>query len=984
MWTTTNPTPDPLEDLLAELLSLYEAGGPEAVEPLLARHPRHEHELRRHLSRLLGLGLLAGDEAAPPPEPRALPDQLGDFRLLRRLGGGGMGVVHLAEQRSLARLVALKLIRPELLWFDGARERFRREVDSIARLDHPGIVPVYAAGEDQSVPWLAMQYVPGATLDEVLRVLAGTPPERLEGRDLERSVRRVLAERPLPSTDTAPTPEAPTRPAAEHDWPTACCRVVRDVGLALQHAHRRGVLHRDVKPANIVLTADGRALLLDFGLASVQGSARLTASHSTLGSPAYMSPEQLRGDRDLDARADLYSLGLTLYELLTHHAPFALDSAEELRERVLSGSAPPPRHYNAAVGRDLDVVCRKAIAPERSARYRDVQAFVDDLDNVLASRPIQAQPPSALRRLRRWARRHPARATAAVAAFLLLFVAPSLFVLQQRAAHEEILRANRGLQRANAETTQALAVARRDRDRGREAVDVLLEQVANETLFDVPRMQHVRRRLLESARDFHERFLADGGDDPEARAQVAESALQVGFIDNELGRARDAERAAERALELTGTLAARPDASITTRLLHARARTARAKLLQQHGELNAAHEHLNEAAALTERIWCDAPGSAEAASHRLAVERTLILVLRQLGEHASADQRMQVLDAVWSDLQGRQPSPDENVQAFHQYFCALSDHALATESTTDADATLARCEALIRSAPLPLEELPGEVQLAHLRTEIVRSQLAARTGDRAAAERHLHRAIDGASPLLARNPDHANALRSVAAAQNGLMLLLSDDPSRAPECEQVLASAIATLRRLEAADPDIVENRANLAISMTNLGSMRLDAGDHAAARELFVEARERMERAVERVPTRESWHACLYNIVWFFAQACGELGDHTNGAAAAMDLAALRPDDARTQRIAAGLLAVATSGVASDPALDDERRTALDASLRHRAMELLRRAAKLGCTDVDWLRDGPAFAPLRDDAGFETVLREFERNHARAAPGVR
>jgi hypothetical protein len=171
------------------------------------------------------------------------------------------------------------------------------------------------------------------------------------------------------------------------------------------------------------------------------------------------------------------------------------------------------RARNAAVPRDLAIVCKKAIATDRRDRYASAEEFASDLGNVLASRPIAASPPGALRRAQRWTQRHPARAVTSVATALLLFVAPTVFLVQQSLA--------------NARIQAALDAARRDRDRGREAVSVLLQQVANEELFELPRMQGVRERLLLSARDFHERFLADGEDDSEAVAQAADSSFQV-------------------------------------------------------------------------------------------------------------------------------------------------------------------------------------------------------------------------------------------------------------------------------------------------------------------------------------------------------------------------------------------------------------------------------------------------------------------------
>ena len=365
----TQRLPQPgYEEVLVQALELLESQGSAGVERLLAAHPVHATRLRSHLSRLHGFGLLGAGTDAEPGElpsgekPRPFPERLGDFRLLRRLGGGGMGVVFLAEQESLGRTVALKLVRSEHLFFEGSRERFRREVDAIARLQHPGIVPVHAAGEDAGVPWLAMEHVRGASLDAVLHELAGRDPATLRGSDLRAAVLAAMAKVDPAATEphdggttSSSAPSSTTSSSGSHaplfqgPWLTTCLRLAQGVAEALQHAHDRGLLHRDVKPSNIMVTPDGRALLLDFGLA--------VANDSQLGTPAYMSPEQTRGEqRTLDARTDVYSLGITLYELLALQMPFAAPSAATTRELVLAGRLPNLRERNRAVPRDLELV----------------------------------------------------------------------------------------------------------------------------------------------------------------------------------------------------------------------------------------------------------------------------------------------------------------------------------------------------------------------------------------------------------------------------------------------------------------------------------------------------------------------------------------------------------------------------------------------------------------------------------------------------
>src|SRR5262245_58404638 len=297
------PVPeDPeVEELVVEALGEHESKGEAGLEAFYAAHPEHAGAVRERVERLRSHGFL-GSVADVEGSPR----KLGEVRLVERLGAGGMGVVYRAVQESLGREVALKPIRPEDLYFPGARDRFRREVEIIARLQHPGIVPIHTVGEEGGIPYFAMQLLQGATIDAKIRKLAGREPSTLTGRDL------------------APDPENPGYLFAG-TWEEACLRVIRQVADALHHAHERGVVHRDIKPSNVFLTSDGvsRAVLLDFGLAVTSAAAsKLTRTGSRLGSLHYMSPEQVRGGAAVSRATDVYSLGVTLYEMLTLRAPF--------------------------------------------------------------------------------------------------------------------------------------------------------------------------------------------------------------------------------------------------------------------------------------------------------------------------------------------------------------------------------------------------------------------------------------------------------------------------------------------------------------------------------------------------------------------------------------------------------------------------------------------------------------------------------------
>ncbi len=413
---------DPIERILLDCLEQPSPSRGEALARACSDHPELAAELRERFALVEQL-----EQETQAPE---FPAQIGPFDVLARLGGGGMGVVYRARERELGREVALKVVRPELLHFGNARERFRREVEAVARLQHPAIVPVYSVGEADGLPWLAMELVRGASLGELLTDLRGRRPERLIGADLAR----VLAQRA--GVDPDPVLQ---RALFAGSWIDVACRIVQRIAEALAHAHGLGILHRDVKPSNVMLTAEGQAKLVDFGLALRTDAQKLTRSGTQLGTDAYMSPEQVRGE-ELDPRSDVYALGVVLYELLALREAFVGANLVETQALVLGGRCVPLRQLNRTVPWDVETICSTAMDLDRRRRYRDAQAFAADLGRWLRRESIVARRPGLALRARRWVERHPTVAASALLGTLLLVGLPSGLLIQERAAREEIER----------------------------------------------------------------------------------------------------------------------------------------------------------------------------------------------------------------------------------------------------------------------------------------------------------------------------------------------------------------------------------------------------------------------------------------------------------------------------------------------------------------------------------------------------------------
>jgi WD40 repeat protein/serine/threonine protein kinase len=480
------------------------------VEDYAARHPEAADELRRVLRSVEVLHALTPDSA--PSDAGELPHlgQLGDYRILRQVGRGGMGIVYEAEQISLRRRVALKVL-PFASALDARRlQRFKNEALAVAHLDHPNIVAVLATGCERGVHFYAMRFVEGQTLADLIQSLREQAGRRTAGsKGKARPAGAAEGAGRQPSTVDEPRGgrQAPagadTRPVAALTTEVSNAsgtfvRLIANVGVqvaeGLEYAHQCGITHRDVKPANLLLDTHGAVCISDFGLAHVGTDGNLTMTGDLLGTLRYMSPEQVMAQRvPVDHRTDIYSLGVTLYELLTLQPPFDGRDRQEVLRQIAFDEPVPPRRRNRAVPADLETIVQKAMAKNPAERYPTARALADDLKRFLADQPIQARRPGPVQRLAKWARRHRAVVTTAAATLVLALAATTGLVWAERnrtaAAYEgerqQHRRAEENLQEAErqkqaAEGQKQLADQRRDeaerqRDRAQQ-LQLLAEQ----------------------------------------------------------------------------------------------------------------------------------------------------------------------------------------------------------------------------------------------------------------------------------------------------------------------------------------------------------------------------------------------------------------------------------------------------------------------------------------------------------------------------
>jgi WD40 repeat protein len=419
--STPNHEPDAkVDQVIAAYLRALDAGEQPDRDALLARHPAMAEELQAFFADLDGVEPLAaplrqavGQPVAPAAEaPTLAPGNpqteesllgrvryFGDYELREEIARGGMGVVYRARQLSLNRTVALKMILAGQLASAADVERFRREAESAANLDHPHIVPIYEVGEHEGQQYFAMKLVGGPSLSQKL-------------------------------------------PELQHE-PKAAARLVATIARAVHYAHQRGILHRDLKPGNVLLDKDGQPHVTDFGLAKrIEGDSRLTQSGAVVGTPSYMAPEQASGKKGLTVAADTYALGAILYECLTGRPPFRAETPLDTLMQVLEQDPEPPRRLNPKIDRDLETICLKCLRKEPEKRYNSAAALADDLERWQRGEPIEARPVRAPERLWRWCRRNPVVAMTTSLAAVALIVASAVVVLaaiRERAKEREQL-----------------------------------------------------------------------------------------------------------------------------------------------------------------------------------------------------------------------------------------------------------------------------------------------------------------------------------------------------------------------------------------------------------------------------------------------------------------------------------------------------------------------------------------------------------------
>ncbi len=591
---TGSPSADAqVAKLLQHYLEQIEAGAEPDRQQLLADHPELSDVLRDALD---GLDLVrqAAEESKPPPPGAAAADHepassrlpLGDFKILREIGRGGMGIVYEAEQLSLGRRVALKVL-PFAAALDSKQlARFKNEAAAAAQLHHSHIVPVFAVGSDRGVHYYAMQLIEGITMADLIRQMQRDERQRQQRQRIEPTRTQVdlpsdaaaaenapsqvdlfahesstkpyrphgpeRGEKPTPAANRASLPSQETRSFPEgltkavydsHATQPArekyrgLARLALQAAEALEYAHSMGVIHRDIKPANLLIDHRGHLWVTDFGLAHYRRSGDLTLSGDLMGTARYMSPEQTRGDRGrVDHHTDVYSLGVSLYELFTQRQAFTGQDWNDLLNQITHKEPKALRKIRPDLPPEMEIIVQKAMAKNPLERYATAGDLAEDLRRFLDDRPILAKKPSMFNILGKWARRH--RSLLAVAGSVLFIAFCGLLWFSYRLLEEQ--------ERSAAQYQNAL----RSRQAARLAVDTMYTKVAEHWLDSQPALMPLQVYFLEQALQFYEHDMAEAGSEPNVALQQAIAQRRIADIQRTLGDWTKAERSYHRAIQL--------------------------------------------------------------------------------------------------------------------------------------------------------------------------------------------------------------------------------------------------------------------------------------------------------------------------------------------------------------------------------------------------------------------------------------------------
>jgi eukaryotic-like serine/threonine-protein kinase len=792
------------------------------------------------------------------------------FRVLRPHARGGLGAVFVALDTELHREVALKQILEQHADDPVSRQRFLVEAEITGGLEHPGIVPVYGLGTyGDGRPYYAMRFIKGDSLKE--------------------AIDRFHKDEALKSDPGASTLEL-----------RKLLRRFTDVCNAIEYAHSRGVLHRDIKPGNIIVGKHGETLVVDWGLAkalgrtdpgvdsgertlipsSASGSAE-TLPGSALGTPAYMSPEQAEGDiPHLGPRSDVYSLGATLYYLLTGQPPVEGDIGEVLRA-VQRGEFPPPRRRDATIDPALEAVCLKAMAHKPADRYGSPKGLAEDIERWMADEPVSARREPISRRVRRWANRNRTAVAAVAVALIAGVVGLSAVLVVQTKAKAEVSRAlageldaNLALAASNDQLERSKAAVQARYDLAVAAIQAFHTGVSEDFLLKEDRFKVLRDRLLNAASDFYGKLSALLGNETDvaSRRALTQSNFELAELTRKVGRLEDALAAHRAVLAARDALAREPGADAAVNIELGRSLMAVAAVLSSTVKTEEGLTTYRRAeSVLASLASSDSDARAALANCRTAMARLLLLTGKNdeaLAECMMARADQQALAAVAAN--SRDNRRDRAATAHELSFILLLIRKLPEAEAEIRDALEVQRK-LVRENPTDAD---FRASLANYQSQLAGVLEVA--GKTAAAEEESRGAVQILDRLAEENPAVTAFRRKKALGHKDLgnLLLMTGRPAAAVA---ELRLGLAIFKRLADENPAVTAFRDDLGLSHSILGLALYQAGNPA---EGMAEAREAVaiqQQQVDENPTdtvRRDVLAFHFEGLGDAARSAGQTGD--------------------------------------------------------------------------------------------------------------
>lgn len=881
---STNTETDELESLVGQVADEYtdrvNRGERVEIEEYAERYPLIAAVLRQMLPSLGLVGKLnsltmaaqhgIGSTITPP-------EYLGEYHILREIGRGGMGVVYEAQQKSLGRRVALKVLPFHRLMDPLYLKRFQREAQAAARLHHTNIVPVFGVGELEGIHFYAMQFIVGQGLDRVIK---------------ERTDQKVSA-------------------ALSDQSFSQFCRSVARIGVqiaeALAYAHSQGILHRDIKPSNLLLDSAGTVWVTDFGLAKADSTEDLTHTGDLVGTLRYAAPERLAGQSD--ARSDVFSLGLTLYELLTLRPAYDEKSQGRLVQQVTAAEPPPPRRLDRRIPRDLNTIIQKATAREPERRYATATEMSRDLQRFMEDRPIEARRASHLEQIWRWCRRNPALAGLTAAFFAALILGLGAVLWQWRLTDRQRQEAEANFQKA------------------RNAVDECFTTVTTNPALQEPGMEAARHVLFQAALKYYQEFLNQRADDAGTQADLARAYYRLGYITERIGSKTEALAAYEQACTLFEKLASSEPTNPKLRMELAQCYQCLGDLHRLMGRSDQAEGELLKALTVREELARSHPTESDYQDDLAGTHQALGTLYRTTGRPAQAEDSILQAQKVREKIVRDFPARGDYRHALARDLSELSRLYAASSRPGEAEAALRKAldtlEELTRNHPGVSEYQDSlatsfnalgsfllnsgggftKVEAAYRKGLTIREQLVrdhpkvqeyqselARLHNNLALYHYIRQRDDQAADhygkalalreKLAREHPQVVAYKKAVATTHHDLGLLFRRAGRWADAERSFREALAIQENLWERNREISDFAIELATTLRNLGLHERGQGNTQASVDCYTRAIQELQDVLKSEPQQTDARNLLVGAYAGRARSLTNLGRHADARA--------------------------------------------------------------------------------------------------------